>query len=225
MEKEEKTEGIVLRSFDYKDHKRIITVFSQECGLISLITRKIAKNNYRFLSLTTPFSQIEVVFKRGRSELFQLIDGTVLQEHLQLRERYLFLQTAGQLAQAIIRSQMPGKSTPALYLLFRSFLKQIPTFPDLPLLLSAFYLKLLRHEGLIAIAPQCTHCLEQPARFLLNGESLCDQHTTPEAHSFSTEEWNCLLTIDQSQHFSSLSPPHFSSDLAEKISHLFHAGI
>ncbi len=223
MEKEEKTEGIVLRAFDYKDRQRIVTLFSQDAGLISVIIKGLSKKNYRLLSLSTPFSQIEILYSKGKSDLFRFVDGSVLEENMRLREQYAYLQAAGSLAQAVLRSQMPGKPSPALYLLFRSFLKQIPTFANLSLLVPSFQLKLLRHEGLLSLTPECAHCQDHPARFLLKGESVCEHHYTPEAHPFTPTEWNMLLTLDQAQSFSSLNLPQFTPPLADKISTLFHS--
>lgn len=223
MEKEEKTEGIVLRAFDYKDRQRIVTLFSQDAGIISVIMKGLSKKNYRLLSLSTPFSQIEILYAKGKSDLFRFVDGTMLGENLRLREQYAYLQTAGSLAQAILRSQMPGKSSPALYLLFRSYLNQIPTFTNLSLLVPSFQLKLLRHEGLLSLTQQCAHCQDHPARFLLKGESVCEHHHTSEAHPFTPTEWNMLLALDQAQSFSSLNLPQFSPPLADKIGALFHS--
>ncbi|MBS0653333.1 MAG: DNA repair protein RecO [Verrucomicrobia bacterium] len=218
MTQEEKAEGIVLRAFDYKDRQRIITVFTQESGIISLIIKGISKKNFRLLSLSTPFSQVEVHFKKGKTDLFRYVDGTIIDEHLRLREQYAYLQTAGGLAQAILQSQLPGKPAPSLYLLFRSFLKQVPLFDNHATLLASFRLKLLRHEGLLALSPECTHCTDAPARYLLQGESVCALHQAPSAIAFNEEEWGTLNHLESTQQFSKLRslhiPPHFPDLIA-----------
>ena len=127
---EEKTEGIVLRSQDYKERHRIVTLFTPQ-GLISLIVRNISRKNTRLLSLTTPFSHGEYLYQRGRSELLSFRDGTLLDGHLDLRHTLKALQTAGSLAHAILSSQMASKPAPALFALTtcttnRSPILQIP---------------------------------------------------------------------------------------------------
>jgi len=221
MSQEEKAEGIVLRAFDYKDRQRIITLFTQETGLISLIIKGISKKNFRLLSLSTPFSQVEVHFKKGKSDLFRYIDGTIIDEHLRLREQYAYLQTAGSLAQAILQSQLPGKPAPSLYLLFRSFLKQVPLFDNHAALLASFRLKLLRHEGLIALSAECTHCADAPARFLHHGESVCIHHQTPPALSFNEEEWHTLAHLESTQQFSQLRSLNIPSRFPDLIAAYF----
>ncbi len=218
MTQEEQVEGIVLRAFDYKERQRIITLFTQEAGIISLIIKEISKKNFRLLSLSTPFSQVEIQFKKGRSDLFHYIDGTIIDEHLRLRQQYAYLQTAGSLAQGILQSQLPGKPAPFLYLLFRSFLKQVPLFDNHATLLASFRLKLLRHEGLLALSPECTHCVDAPARFLLRGESVCSFHQGSSGIGFNEEEWRILNHLESTQQFSTLHslkiPPHFPDLIA-----------
>lgn len=202
--KEEKAQGVVLRAFDYKDRQRIITLFTQEAGVISLIIKGISKKSYRTLALSTPLSEVEVLFTKGRSELFRFVDGTLLNEHLFLRQQYAFLQTAGVLAQAILQSQLPGKPSPALYQLFLAFLKQVPNFKNPLALLCSFRLKLLKHEGLIALSAQCAHCSANPAYFLLHGETVCAAHETPDALRFTPEEWEVLSLLENAPQFSTL---------------------
>ena len=46
---------------------------------------------------------------------------------------------------------MPHKPAPALFLLLKSYLAQIPIFTDLAVLLSSFKLKILLYEGLLSV--------------------------------------------------------------------------
>jgi DNA repair protein RecO (recombination protein O) len=146
----EKAEGIVLRSLEYRDRQRIITLFTKEEGIISLIVKHISSKRSTMLALTTPFTRGEYLYRRGRSELMPLEDATLLDEHLELRNRFESLQAAGELVQAILASQMPGKAAPILYGLFSAYLKQIAHFPKPDSAICSFLLKILKHEGLIA---------------------------------------------------------------------------
>ena len=113
--KEEKTEAIVLRCLDYKDKQRIITAFSKDNGLMSLIVKGIS---YQRLAATTPFYQMELLYFKGRSDLYHFVDASILESHLFLRTQFDHLQTAGALALALLHSQMPGTPSKDLYTLF-----------------------------------------------------------------------------------------------------------
>lgn len=147
-------EGIVLRSFVYKEKERILTLFTKEFGLVSIIVKRLSTKNYGMLALVSPLSCGEFIFTkgnndRGNSDLYRFYDGTLLDEHLFLRTDWRHLETAGALAMALLHSQMPEKPAPLLYSLFVSYLKQIPFFEDPSSLLASFYLKVLHHEGLL----------------------------------------------------------------------------
>lgn len=217
---EEKTEGIVLRSQDYKERQRIITLFTPQ-GLISLIIRNISRKNTRLLSLTTPFCNGEYHFRKGRAELMSFQDGTVLNDHLCLRHSLKSLQVAGSLANAILTSQMAEKPSLALFALYKSYHKQIPHFKDPEVLLASFYLKLLKYEGLLSISKHCSSCGSTAPLILHEGESVCLQHNTPSSFHFTSAEWNLLLTLDTSLQFSALHNLTLSPSFSKKIHALF----
>ncbi|SRR5581483_3103252 len=216
----EKIEGIVLRSQDYKESHRIITLFTPE-GLVSLIVRGISRKNTRLLTLTTPFCNAEYHFRKGRGELLSFHDGTLLDDHLTLRHSLKSLQLAGSLASAILASQMPGKPAPALYLLYKAYHKQASHFKDSDTLLASFYLKLLKYEGLLTISSHCVECENPSPLRIYNGESFCSHHASPGSLIFSPLEWELLLQLDNSLQFSALSGLTLPSSLSQKIGTLF----
>ncbi len=220
---EEKTvEGIVMRSQDYKERHRIITLFTPE-GLMGLIVRGISRKNARLLLLTTPFCHGQYHLIRGQTELLSFRDGTVLNDHLPLRQSLKAIQTAGSFASAILASQMPGKSAPALFALYKSYLGQVPHFSDPEVLLASFYLKLLKHEGSLDMSPCCSICNHLSALYLYQGESLCSEHAEGGAIGFTSLEWQLLLTLCNTLQFSSLRDLILAPEFYKKIQGLFRS--
>ena len=146
--KEEKFEAIVLRATEFKENSRILTLFTKEDGLHSLIIRGL-KSGER-LTLATPFCQAEYLCRKGNSNLYTFQDGSILDLHLPLRSNLKLLQIAGQFTQDILKTQLPGKPAPQLYALFSSYLKRISVFTDLTTALTSFRLKLMAHEGYLS---------------------------------------------------------------------------
>lgn len=143
---QESSKAIVLRSLFFKDNQKIVTLFSERFGIISLLMKGVShppKN-----SLSEPFCEAEYFFSKGTSDLRKYQDASILDLHLHLRSRLPYLKTASSMVKALLSTQLPEKASPALYLVFASFLKQIPLFPCQEPLLSCFYLKFLKHEGL-----------------------------------------------------------------------------
>lgn len=144
--KEQRSEGIVLNSFLYKDHDRIITVFMKEEGLISLMIKKAKQQSM----ISSPFCQCEFLYIKGKSDLYKFHDGTVIEDHMSLRSSLRSLSGAGEMVQAVLHSQMPGKPAPKLYALLAACMKQLPTFEPIFRLTTSFRLRLLTHEGIIS---------------------------------------------------------------------------
>lgn len=220
---EERTQGIVLRSLDYRENQRIITLFTP-LGLISLIVKRIQRRSSHLLTLTTLFCEGEFLFKKGRSDLYAFLDGSVLDVHLPLRDQLASLKAAGSLGQALLASQFAGRVSPALYQLFRCYLRQIPAFAPPGALIASFQLKLLAHDGLLSLTPECTRCSDKASR-LAQGESLCTTHHAEHSLSFSTEEWNQLLLLHDAKQLSLLRALNPSPPLLQKIDFLFTSRI
>jgi DNA repair protein RecO (recombination protein O) len=218
--KEERSEGIVLRSVPFKEKERILTLFTPHFGLISLIVKSLNTKSSHLLSLTTPFSQGEFIYKKGRSDLYQFQDGDLHFDHLALRNSLAHLQTAGAIAQAILSSQLPGKPSSALYTLFAAYLRQIPFFTCPHTLASSFYLKMLKHDGILTLQNICMHCA-QPAAGIYKGESICPIHKGLGAVFFSSMEWPLLLELQNSRSMDSLKKLCVSSELAQTIRKYF----
>ncbi len=187
----EETEGIVLKTIDFRDSERIITLFTKELGLISLIVKGVSPSSLPKLAVTTPFCQAQFFFTRGNSDLFRYRDSTILQEHHSLRAHFSFLEAAGMMAKALLQTQLPGKPASLLYALFNRYLKQIPTFTQPLPLTTSFLLKLLHLEGLLSLSQ------------------------LPE--EFSTDEQELILGLVESRSFKKLSELPLTLGFAQKI--------
>ncbi len=145
---QESVEGVVLKSLLFKENHRIVTLFTKQSGLISFIAKRVKSPEK--MALLTPLSQIEVICEKKQSDLYLLQDATLISDHLFLREKWDYLETAGKMGSLLLQSQMAGKPAPLLYALFTACLKQLPLFEEPITLLLLFHLKLLTHEGVLS---------------------------------------------------------------------------
>lgn len=135
-----KTKGVVLKGIRYNDTQEIHTLFTEELGLISLITKSKKKENL------PPLYEGEFVVKKGKN-FFQLLEAKQTAFHHKIRESLDTIETAFKLIHILLKSQMPLKASPALYALFSTFLKQLPNVKNQGTLKAVFTAKLLFHEG------------------------------------------------------------------------------
>ncbi|MBS0614933.1 MAG: DNA repair protein RecO [Verrucomicrobia bacterium] len=189
---EERVQAIVLKTLDYRDHQRIVTLMTEQMGLLSFLIRGLKKEN-RF-ALTTPFSHGEYVLKKGKGELLSFRDGTLFSDHETLRTNYQFLKTAGDMASLLLKTQLPGKPAPKLFALFLAYLGKVAHFEDTRSLPLSFMLKLMTHDGWIS--------WEDKSFFPI---------------SVTEVEWKLLKTLALSRSFSQLRGLSPSSDLYERM--------
>ena len=141
---EEKTVGLLLQSIPYLGNKKILKVLSPD-GILSLISGKKSLSR-----ITTPFVWAEWVYQvKDKKELHSLHDGTLLDELAGVKENYEGLMTAGQMANDLLKTQMPGKPAVEALTLTLACLRKLPLFTHPRVLLAAFRLKLLHCEGLL----------------------------------------------------------------------------
>lgn len=138
---QEKSEGILLQLIPYLGQKKILKILTPEEGLISLLAKSTS---------LSPFCIAEWVYRKTEKELFPVIDATLLDPLLELRQSYDVISAAGLIAQDLLRTQHAGKKSP--YILACAYLKKLPQNP--PLLAASFRLRLLLHEGLFSFEPE-----------------------------------------------------------------------
>ncbi len=220
MTTEEMQEGLVLRRVDYKDRQKIITIFTPQRGLVSLIVKGITRKKTNLLTLTSPFTRAQYNYRIGRSDLYQYLDGTPLATHHNIRNNLDHIETAAELVKALLLTQMPGKAAPALYALTISYLHELHQFKNPTTLSSSFFLKLLKHDGLLALSPNCSHCKNESTHLHL-GESYCQSHTPHPAHHLTTDEWNTLHTLADTRAFDPLKEITLTHEFHTQIKQIF----
>src|SRR3990167_1354425 len=223
--KEEKGEGIILHSLEFKEQERIVSIFTPHSGIISLIVKQLSKKNLTLVNLTTPFCQIEFIYRKGKSDLYRFIDGTILDLHLPLRQSLPHLIYGGKMLQAIRSTQFPGKPAPFLYQLLLSYIKKLPIYVKPESLYSSFQLKLLKHEGLFDLTQTCNKCKKNPPLCLVYGESFCSTCSPSFSTAFTTEEWNQLIIFTHSRKFDYITDAPLESAFQKKIENLFQMSL
>lgn len=142
-----KADGIVLKAVDFRDHQKVLTLFTAEQGVISVFAKRLSAKNLQLLTLTSPLTRATYELRKGTSELYTLVDGSLQEGHFELRNTYANLTAGLEMLKVILKTQLPGKSSPMLYHLLALYLDRLRGSSAPRALLASFYLKLLKHEG------------------------------------------------------------------------------
>ena len=145
----EKVEGVTLLAKSFGENNKIISVFTKEKGLISLMIKRLSQKKSSLFALASPFCVGEFVYKVGKGDIYTILDAAILKENFELRSSFETIECAAKMTRAILNSQMPHKSAPAVYMLLKAYLGNLWQFERPQTLLASFYLKILLHEGLL----------------------------------------------------------------------------
>ena len=141
------TEGIVIKSIDFRDSDRIITVFSRDHGLIKLMVRRARLQKKSPMAVTVPLACAEFIYTQRKGEIFPFKEGSLIAANLQLRCSYSHLESACRLIRLLEESQEPGKPAPQLYQLLRYLLSKLHEVPSPEYFIPLFQLRILKHDG------------------------------------------------------------------------------
>ncbi|NGX42711.1 MAG: DNA repair protein RecO [Chlamydiae bacterium] len=191
-----RTEGVILHALDFQEYDQILTVFSADQGLVKFIVKKAHSIHRKKGVTTTPLTRAEFVYRKGNSDLLSCREISVIDQHLKLRKNLESLEAACGLIQAIQKSQFQGKPAPLLYQLLLRYLDAIPLFSSPEILEVSFRLKLVRHEGYLALSDQCATCKAPlSVMHLIQGENFCEKHAMGRGFSFSEEETRLFILL------------------------------
>ncbi|NBO24942.1 MAG: DNA repair protein RecO [Chlamydiae bacterium] len=142
------TKGLVLKASPFQDSGKILQVLTKDFGIISILIKSIPEKRLDLIQTSTPLYEGLFYLKKGSMDLYKLIETSPLNYHHELKENFSLLKSAVEILQLIAKTQPKNKPLPLLYELTSIYLNELRHCLNLKNLLSSFYLKFLRHEGL-----------------------------------------------------------------------------
>lgn len=173
----EKVEGIVLKTQNYGETHKIITVYSKEIGKFSAICRGANKPRSRFSSLAQPFiqGQFLIYLSKGLSTVQQ---GDILHSFRHIREDIVKTAYASYTVELFDKLTETKERDSFLYEQLVLTLKRISeeNEPIIPIIM--LELKLYKNEGFAPQVDYCTNCKQHNFPFYFSireGGLLCQK--------------------------------------------------
>lgn len=212
--------GIVVQSIPFQDHHQIISLYSAEWGLMRIIIKyAYAKKNSCSVE---PLNLVEICLKKSKSDLFQSSNVSHLNTYLNLRSSYRVLVSSLDLLSSIIQSQVFHKPSPILFSLLLRYLDYMPNAKSPESLKASFKLKILRHDGWLALVEECSSCQKTLQDIkVAEGQFYCQEHSIPNAITLTANEMDQLKDFTLARSFSQIDQEFLSSTLEEKVNSLF----
>ncbi len=168
--------GVVLRTIRLGEADRIVTLVTAGRGKVRAVAKGVRKTKSRFGSRLEPLGHVSMLLYEGR-ELDIVTQAETLDHFRTVREDLDRLGKATALLEATDQVAQEGHANPQLYQMLVGALRALSAH-DAPLLVPAFFLKLLSLEGFHPVLEACVACArreELSAFDLVEGGVLCTE--------------------------------------------------
>lgn len=174
-----KVEGIVIRTTDYGEANKILTLYTRELGKIGVMARGAKRPKSRLSSISQLFTHGQFVFQKTQG-LGVLNQGEMIQSFRDLRGDIFLTAYAAYIVELLDKLTEQHEKNPYLYeLLFQTLYYMDEGF-DYEVLTRIFEVKMLRVAGIGLYVDGCAHCSAKEGEFsfsIKEGGFLCHRCT------------------------------------------------
>src|SRR5438067_4625682 len=149
-------QGVVLRTIRLGESDRIVTLVTSGHGKVRAVAKGVRKTKSRFGSRLEPLSHVSLLLYSGR-ELDIVTQAESIDHFRTIREDLPRISSAMALLEAVDQVSQERESNPRLYQMLLGALRTLAA-TDAPLLVPAFFWKLLSIEGAHPLLDQCASC-------------------------------------------------------------------
>jgi DNA repair protein RecO (recombination protein O) len=180
-------EGIVLRTMRLGESDKIVTIVTRGRGKVRAVAKGVRKTKSRFGGRLEPLTHVALQLYEGRN-LDTITQVETIDHFKAIREDLDRLTQATTMLEVVDAIVQEGEENPRLHQMLLGALRTLEAQPS-PLVVPAFFWKLLAQEGYRPILDRCASCgsVEDLVAFDLNeGGTLCRNcargtRLTPEA--------------------------------------------
>jgi len=183
----EKIKGMIIKTQDYGETHKIITIFSKKLGKFTAIARGANKPKSRMAAVTQPFiyGDFLVYVSTGLSTIQQ---GEIIQSFRAIRED--IIKTAYVAYMMELTDKLIEQRSPAIYIYdqLEKTMQWIENNEDVEIPVMMYELKLYQYGGFAPVVNQCVSCGNQQAPFsfsIREGGLLCARCLGVDSHALS----------------------------------------
>ncbi len=157
------TLAIVLRSVDFSESDRVVTLLTEQYGRLGVIARGARRSKRRFSGALEPFQLLDIQFRFGRGELAHLTQARVKTAFPGILKNLIKIDFAAA-ALDLVRVGTPARERDStlfstVVTLFQLLDTADSAFPEL---LLAFRVRLITLFGFSPSFDSCGHCGRRP---------------------------------------------------------------
>src|SRR3974390_1623546 len=151
-------EGVVLRTHKLGEADRIVVLMTAGRGKVRAVAKGVRKTKSRFGGRLEPPRHVSLLIYQGR-DLDVINQAETIDHYRLVREDLDRMADALSLVEAVDQVAQPGEANFALYRMLNGALRVLNDAPErAPLLVGAFFWKLLALEGVAPVLDECVLC-------------------------------------------------------------------
>ncbi|SFF00615.1 DNA replication and repair protein RecO [Paenibacillus catalpae] len=185
-----RVEGIVIRSMDYGEGNKIITLLTKTNGKLGVMVRGAKKVKSRHASLAQPFTYGEFVFFRNKG-LGNLNHGEILESHHLLREQLDLSAYAAYMAELTDKTLQEDESGELLFEQLKAGFMAMQEDKDPQIISHLYEMRILDAAGYSPEFEFCVNCSSEQGPFRLSphaGGVLCTRCARNDAGAIPMSE-------------------------------------
>lgn len=185
-----KYEGIVIRTTDYGESNKIVTIYSREAGKVAGMARGAKKTNNRFSSISQPFTYGYFLI-RGQRGLGTIYQAEVISPFRSIREDLIQTAYASYIVELLDKATAEREKNPFLFELLYQTLNYINEDYDPDIITNIFEMKMLNVFGLYPEMNVCAVCGNEEGPFgfsIKENGLLCHLCFEKDPHHFPTSQ-------------------------------------
>ena len=180
----QKCEGIVLRTTDYGETNKIVTLYTREWGKIGVMARGAKKPKSRLSAITQPFTYGFFLLQNGRG-LGNMQQGEIITPLRAIKEDIFLTAYASYVVELTDKSTDEKKTNPFIFELLYQTLTYLNEGYDPEILKNIYEMKMLPVLGLYPILNQCAICGDKEGLFsfsIREGGIICNRCLTKDPY-------------------------------------------
>ncbi|OUZ13131.1 DNA repair protein RecO [Bacillus pumilus] len=159
-----KSEGIVLRTTDYGETNKIVTLLTREHGKIGVMARGAKKSNSRLSAISQPFLYGTFLIQSSTG-LGTLQQGEMIESMRTIREDLFLTAYAAYMTELLDKGTEEKKPNPYLFELLLQSLRHLNEGTDADIILFIVEVNMLSVMGMKPELDQCVHCGQKEGQF------------------------------------------------------------
>jgi DNA repair protein RecO (recombination protein O) len=171
-------DAVVLRTHKLGEADRIIVLMTAGRGKVRAVAKGVRKTKSRFGGRLEPPSHVSLLLHEGRN-LDTINQADTVDPLRPIREDLDRMTDALSLVEAVDQVAQEGEPDPALFKMLAGALRALAAAEERPpLLVGAFYWKLLTLQGVAPVIDECVQCGSPEAVSFdpVEGGTLCREH-------------------------------------------------